>query len=233
MPLLKLIALILLLCVLPPLQAEECVKKNMIVATRLRTPLDAAGFPGQAAWNTAADPVTFCADWQGRNLDPQRQTEVRMLWSPEALYLQFRAKYRTLYTYPGGPQRRDVLWERDVAEVFLQNDAQSDRTYSEIETSPNGDWIDLAITAAGHSDLQSGMHSRVTVDVATKVWTAELALPTRALAANFDPKRSWRVNFFRIEGAEPNRFYSSWKPTNTEHPNFHVPEVFGTLQFAD
>jgi alpha-galactosidase len=233
MPLLKLIALILLGCVVTPLPAQECATQTMIVATKLRTPLDAAGFPTQAAWSNAAAPVTFCADWQGRNPDPQRQTEVRMLWSAHALYLQFRARYRTLYTYPGGPQRRDQLWDRDVAEVFLQNDAQSDRNYSEIETSPNGDWIDLAISAAGHTDLQSGMHARVTVDAAAKIWTAEVALPMQALTASFDPKRPWRVNFFRVEGPEPNRFYSSWKPTNTERPNFHVPEAFGTLKFSD
>jgi hypothetical protein len=233
MPLLKLFALILFCCLLMALQAEECAKQTMIVASKLRTPLDTAGFPGEATWNTAGAPMTFCDDWQGRNTDPQRQTEVRVLWSPEALYLQFRARYRTLYTYPGGPQRRDKLWDRDVAEVFLQNDIQSGRNYSEIETSPNGDWIDLAITAAGHSDLKSGMHSRVTVDEAAKTWTSEVALPMQALTASFDPKRPWRVNFFRVEGPEPDRFYSSWRPTNTERPNFHVPEAFASLQFSD
>jgi alpha-galactosidase len=39
------------------------------------------------------------------------------------------------------------------------------------------------------------------------------------------------VNFFRCEGVAPNRFYSSWQPTRTPTPDFHVPEAFGTLRF--
>jgi hypothetical protein len=232
MPLLKVLAILLLCCALTPLEAQERMKRTMIVAVKLKTSLDAAGLPQSEAWNSVA-PVRFCADWQGRNPDTQRQTEVRMLWSSDALYLQFQANYRILYTYPGGPERRDELWERDVAEVFLQNDEQSGRTYSEIEVSPNGDWIDLAIQASGRSDLHSNMKSRVTVDDAKKVWTAEVRVPLQSLTTSFDPKRPWRVNFFRIEGPEPNRFYSSWQATNTPKPNFHVPEVFAVLSFGE
>jgi alpha-galactosidase len=232
MPLLKVIAIILLGCALTPLHAQECAKQSMIVATKLKSSVDASGLPQAQAWESA-HPVRFCADWQGHNPDPQRQTEVRVLWSPDALYLQFRAKYRVLYTHAGGPKRRDELWERDVAEVFLQNDTQSGRNYAEIEVSPNGDWIDLAIHPDGRTDLQSGMKSRVKVDEAKKIWTAEVALPMQSLSTSFDPQRAWRVNFFRVEGPEPNRFYSSWQATNTPKPNFHVPEVFAVLSFDE
>jgi alpha-galactosidase len=196
----------------------------------LRSTASGIDFPTAEDW-AAAQPVRFCADWQGRNSDPQRQTEVRVLWSPFTLYLRFVAHYRELYTYPGGPQRRDQLWDRDVAEVFLQASDQSDHVYSEIEVSPNGDWIDLAIANRQGSDLQSGMKSHVAVDSTKKVWTADVAIPIKSLTAHFDPKQSWRVNFFRIEAPEPNRFYSSWQPTNTPQPNFHVPEAFVPLHF--
>lgn len=232
MPLLKLIAFAALACVLMPLQAQECAKQSMVTAAKLKTEIDAAGFPQDKAWDSAAA-VSFCADWQGRNPDLQRKTEVRVLWSKDTLYLKFRANYRELYVYAGGPQRREQLWDRDVAEVFLQNDTQTGRNYAEIEVSPNGDWIDLAIHPVGRSDLHSGMKSRVKVDEANKVWVAEVAVPMRALAPTFDPKRPWRVNFFRVEGPEPNRFYSSWQPTNTPKPNFHVPEVFAVLSFGE
>ena len=71
-----------------------------------------------------AQPVTFCSDWQGKNADPELETRVRALWSADTLYLRFEAKYRELYVFddsqPDG--RRNSLWERDVAETFLQPD---------------------------------------------------------------------------------------------------------------
>jgi alpha-galactosidase len=62
---------------------------------------------------------------------------------------------------------------------------------------------------------------------------AELALPMKCLVERFDPAARWRVNFYRVEGASEPRFYSAWQPTGTPAPNFHVPEAFGTLIFAD
>jgi hypothetical protein len=74
------------------------------------------------------------------------------------------------------------------------------------------------------------MKSRVHVDEKQKIWTAEIALPMRNLAPNFNPTE-WRVNFFRVEGPTEPRFYSSWQPTNTPKPSFHVPEAFAKLGF--
>ncbi|ABF41016.1 hypothetical protein Acid345_2015 [Candidatus Koribacter versatilis Ellin345] len=220
-----------MLCAVAPMPAQTCATvQNMISVAKLNSSTDSSGFPKAEAWNSAK-PIQFCADWQGKNPDPQRQTEVQALWSTDTLYLRFRASYRELYTYPGGPERRDHLWDRDVAEVFLQPPHQSGRVYSEIEVSPNGDWIDLAIANGEHEDLRSAVKSRVTVDERAKLWTAEVALPMKSVTPMFDPGQSWRVNFFRIEGPEPSRFYSSWQPTNTPKANFHVPEAFVEMRF--
>jgi hypothetical protein len=55
----------------------------------------------------------------------------------------------------------------------------------------------------------------------------------KCLVARFDPMAKWKVNFYRVEGAAEPRFYSAWRPTGTTVPNFHVPEAFGSLTFAD
>jgi hypothetical protein len=41
----------------------------------------------------------------------------------------------------------------------------------------------------------------------------------------------WRVNLFRCVGSGNER-YLAWQPTYTVEPNFHVPEVFGWLEFS-
>ena len=99
--------------------------------------------------------------------------------------------------------------------------------------SPNGFWIDLDIAPGEKHDLKSGLKRRVILNEAKKIWTGELAMPMKCLAAKFDPAAAWRVNFYRVEGAEEPRFYSAWRPTGTKVPNFHVPEAFGELVFTN
>ncbi len=194
---------------------------------------DAEGFPVQASWEIAA-PLRFDADWQGGNADPGRETEVRLLWTADALFLRFRAKYPVITLFldaePNG--RRDQLWDRDVAEAFLQPGPSIPGRYKEFEVSPNGYWIDLDIAPGEKQDLKSGLRRRVVLDETNRSWVAELAIPMNCLVARFDPTARWRVNFYRVEGAEEPRFYSAWRPTMTPVPNFHVPEAFGELVFA-
>ncbi len=204
------------------------------VAARVTGGLDSGGFPTAAEWERAA-PLRFSADWQGNNADAQRATEVRLLWTSETLFVKFRAAYRAITVFedsdPNG--RRDKLWDRDVAELFLQPPGSDMWRYKEFEVSPNGMWIDLDITHGALEDLKSGLQRRVEIDSTKRVWNAELAIPTKSLVATFDPAAMWRVNFFRVEGAAEPRFYSAWSPTSTPEPNFHVPQAFGYLTFAE
>jgi alpha-galactosidase len=212
---------------------DNLIDDKTAVAVRMPELHDGEGFPRPSSWELAA-PLHFNADWQGKNADPERETEVRLLWTPETLYLRFRAKYRVITVFPdAGPDgRRDKLWDRDVAEVFLQPDPAQLRRYKEFEVSPNGFWIDLDIAPGQTHDLKSGLRRRVIMNEAAKTWVAELALPMKCLVNRFNPAAKWKVNFYRIEGASEPRFYSAWRPTRTPAPNFHVPEAFGQLIFA-
>jgi alpha-galactosidase len=212
----------------PPQDASN----STAVAANLTAPIDAAGFPSSTAWERAA-PIRFDADWQGKNADPPRSTEVRLLWTNTTLYIRFVARYRDISVFPDADPngRRDKLWDRDVAEVFLQPDPSNLRRYKEFEVSPNGLWIDLDIDNGALQDLKSGLHRRVSLNEPAKTWTAKLAIPMKSLLPHFDPRAIWRVNFYRVEGPSEPRFYSAWRPTNTLQPNFHVPELFGYLKF--
>jgi alpha-galactosidase len=204
------------------------------VAVQMRESCDPEGFPKPSAWDLAKV-LLFNADWQGKNADAERETEVRLLWAPETIYLRFRVKYRVITVFsdalPNG--RRDQLWDRDVAEVFVQPDPSNFRCYKEFEVSPNGFWIDLDIRPGEKHDLKSGLRRRVVLHEATKTWAAELVLPMKCLVERFDPSATWRVNFYRVEGPAEPRFYSAWRPTRTPAPNFHVPEAFGRLVFVN
>lgn len=204
-----------------------------ISAARLAESCDGEGFPLHSSWGKAAL-QRFGTDWQGKNADPFRETEVRVLWTEKTLFLRFRCKYRTITVFPDAELngRRGQLWDRDVAEAFLQPDATNPRRYKEFEVSPNGQWIDLDISPGKKQDLRSALQRRVVLDESAKAWVAELAIPMKCLTDCFSPAAIWRVNFYRVEGSAEPRFYSAWRPTGTPVPNFHVPEAFGELVFG-
>jgi|WetSurMetagenome_2_1015567.scaffolds.fasta_scaffold277621_1 hypothetical protein len=202
-----------------------------VTAAKLKTALDEQGLPHSSAW-VHAPAVRFCSDWCAENPDPQRETLFQLLWSPESLFLRFKCRYREIFVYEGAAVRRNGLWLRDVAEIFIHPSSGEPRRYKEFEISPNGDWLDLDIAPGEKSILDCDLRSRVVIDRDALLWTAELAIPMSCLVPSFNPSETWRLNLFRIEGQEPNRFYSAWIPTHTPQPNFHVPEVFGTLHLA-
>lgn len=202
------------------------------IALRLNEGRDEQGFPKPDSWNKTSA-VLFDHDWKGENPTPALATEVRLLWTPETLFLRFLSKYQVLNVYSEARSDgwKDELWDRDVAEVFLQPDDRDPFKYKEFEVGPNGFWIDLDISHGTKQELHSGLKRRVILDEIGKTWTAELAIPMKSLTKTFDVKKDWRVNFYRVEGLREPRFYSAWSPTGTSVPNFHVPSAFGTLFF--
>jgi alpha-galactosidase len=204
------------------------------VAVHLTEKTDAEGFPARSAWKKAPA-VHFDHDWRGENSDPQRATEIRLLWTPDSLFIRFHCNYRNITVFPDAREDgwRFELWDRDVAETFLQPDSSDPLVYREFEVSPNDFWIDLAVSHGTVEELHSGLRRRVVLREKAKTWTAEMALPMKYLTTQFDPKLSWRANFFRVEGKTEPRFYSAWSPTYSPKPDFHVPAAFGTLVFRE
>ena len=207
--------------------------QSEIIATHISRAIrvDAANPP--AEWQSAR-PIRFSEDWQGENRDPALETEVRVLWTNATLFLRFVCRYRELFVFSDSDAngRRDHLWDGDVAEAFLQPEPSLERCYKEFEIAPNGMWIDLDISPSGLADLKSGLIRSVHVDEQRQIWTAETAIPMKAITNNFDPAAIWRANFYRVEGRVEPRHYMAWQPTHTPQPNFHLSQKFGTLRFA-
>jgi hypothetical protein len=71
------------------IESEKTQSTPTVFAARLADKPDGDGFPSSSAWHQAPM-VQFDHDWRGENEDPQRATEVRLLWAPETLYIQLR-----------------------------------------------------------------------------------------------------------------------------------------------
>jgi hypothetical protein len=95
-------------------------------------------------------------------------------------------------------------------------------------------------TESGPKLLRRGSPSPISTRQPTSVarrplWAAEMAFPWGIFSeATHRPPQVgdvWRIQFYRIERPRPGAdlVASSWSPT----PDFHVPEYFGRLEFAE
>jgi hypothetical protein len=69
------------------------IRTDTAFAVQMMGAVDGEGFPPAGAWETAP-PVCFSTDWQGKNADTRRETEVRLLWNAEFLFVRFDARHR-------------------------------------------------------------------------------------------------------------------------------------------
>ena len=206
-----------------------------IVAQHVNHPLDVADFEAEA-WN-GCQPITIEHYWSGEVAPPARHAEARICWSNEALHVRFVGGQHEPLIVAENPridQKTLGLWDRDVCEIFLAPDASNPARYFEFEAAPTGEWIDLGIVVKPEGretdwEFASGFTT------AAKLEGERLLIAMRLPWSDAIPKPSpgdvWRVNLFRCVGPEAPERYLAWLPTGTPEPNFHVPEVFGTLHF--
>lgn len=195
-----------------------------------------------ADWDKA-QPIVIVRKWSAEPAPTERFTEARIVWSEESLFVRFVCPHAEPLLVNANPQldkKTLGLWHKDVFEIFVAPEASTPDRYFEFEAAPTGEWVDLAISFAPSGSLAPGkrqtdfeFHSGMTT--AASVATGSISVAIRIPWSDAIPKPSrgdeWRVNLFRCVGAGDDR-YLAWLPTYTSEPNFHVPEVFGSLRFA-
>ena len=189
------------------------------------------------AWRNAA-PIHIDRYWSGERAPESRHAEARMLWSDEALHARFVCNQSEPLVIADEFQtgaKTMGLWDRDVCEIFIAPDPTVLENYFEFEAAPTGEWLDVAIHWSPEkrdSDWSFTSHmtsvARIEQDrviIGRRIpWSERIRQPQKG--------ERWRVNLFRCVGKDPNRGYLAWRPTNTPSPGFHVPQVFGWLEFV-
>jgi len=219
------------------------------------TALALAESPGVIQSHRAAADFALTADpdaapWKGVNgilMDhgpkgeavPDHRTEVRSRWTKDNVYFLFVCPYEALHLHPNPRQTSETnkLWDWDVAEVFVGTDFAHIRKYKEFEMSPQGEWVDLDIDRDSPRPedgwrWNSSFAVKARVDAAKKIWYGEMRIPLKSIdqrppAAGLE----MRINFYRCQGADPQRKYIAWQATHAE--TFHVPEAFGRMRLAE
>lgn len=210
-------------------------EKQIIEARRTASDPSAADLMG-TEWNKAR-PVQLNRYWSGEQAPAGRRAEARMLWSSKALYVRFVGHQKeplVINTTPQTSQKTIGLWDRDVCEVFIAPDPNVVERYLEFEAAPTGEWLDVAIQWAPEkreSDWEFHSHMTTVAQIEKERVTIAMRIPWNHWIHEPQTGERWRVNLFRCIGSDPGRGYLAWQPTRTPQPNFHVPQVFGWLDF--
>jgi len=183
-----------------------------------------------------AHPIQITRKWSGAAAPASRHAEVRIIWTNDSLLVRFVCRQEEPLIVNPNPllnKKTIRLWDGDVCEIFISPDPDKPQRYFEFEASPNGEWVDLAIMLkpSGRQtdfEFQSGMSAAACVEGSQT--TIAMEIPWSGFLPK--PKKGdvWRVNLFRCVGLGDDR-YLAWQPTYAPEPNFHVPEVFGWLEF--
>lgn len=218
-----------------PTPGKEKPPKDSIEAPFWKGPTALDARADKPMWRHSR-PVVFQHDWRG---DPLvgNQTTVRALWTADELWLLFGCGYEalTISPQPQTSRETDRLWAiSDVAEAFIAPNPGDILRYKEFQVSPAGEWVDLHIdreTKKHDVKWDSGFRTAARIDAGNQTWWGEMAIPLKAFAVQPPtPGTRWRLNFFRWEHGPPRRAIA-WQPTHTPEPNFHLPQVFGWLEF--
>ncbi len=164
---------------------------------------------------------------------PQQGTTAKAGWDGVDLRFLFCAED----THPWATltQRDAPLYQEETVEVFL--DAVGDlQSYFEFEVNPLNAVLDLVVRRTRRGLVKNfawrceGL--RTAVQKTETGWNAELAIPLGSVAAQTPlAGERWRVNFCRIDRPQGEaRELTAWSPTG--HPQFHMAERFGTLEFG-
>lgn len=178
---------------------------------------------------------------QGRHgeIVPNHRTEIRSRWTKDNLYFLFICPYEQLHLRPNPSTttETDHLWDWDVAEVFIGTDFSDIRRYREFQVSPQGEWVDLDInrnTQPPRHEVpwNSGFEVKARLDRESKIWYGEMRIPLKRIEPRA-PKAGleMRINFYRCQGAPPQRALINWQPVNNN--SFHTPEAFGRLRLVE
>jgi hypothetical protein len=211
---------------------------NIIEASRARARVGVAELD-HAEW-ARARPVRLTRYWSGAAAPFARQAEARLLWDEEGLAARFVCEQREPFVVSASPERgwkTMRLWDRDVCEMFVAPSASDPSRYFEFEVAPTGEWLDLAVRVGVFGretdwGYYSGMEAAARISADS--FTVAMRVPWDAFGVGA-PRAGerWRANLFRCVGEGATRGYVAWQPTHDPEPNFHVPEKFGWLHFAD
>jgi hypothetical protein len=214
------------------------------VAHRFATPPTLDGDLGE--WTSVPRTDAFVSTMDGSAGDPEAYG--RFAWDDAYLYVAFEIADPRILAHGEGPDAH--LWEEDCGELMFDPDGDG-LGYVELQASPTDVVFDTMYDSRrvpqpfGHVEYASRLEARARVrgtandDDADDGYDIEMRIPWSAFAVGPHPISTaphagdtWRVAMYAIDVRGDGAWHASgWSPPLVG--DFHVPERFGRLTFAE
>jgi dienelactone hydrolase len=213
---------------------------------RVTSPIVIDGKLDESAWAATRSTTPFHLVPGDRSKGDIEQTEVKMLWDDQNLYVAFRCDDRHISAQV--LQRHGPVSKDDCVEIFISPNPRKVKNYYTFEINAIGTMLNRCRTAwwtggptwepEGVQCTTSLANGVVKAEAATdREWIVELAIPLRNFshdAAHTPPQPGdiWRLNLDRTGGVT-NALGSTWSPLPPAVRTFHTPTAFGMVRFVD
>jgi hypothetical protein len=213
----------------------------LLTVTRMATAPNVDGSVNEAEWASASGTTGFFELGTGRQAE--RQTEIRLGFDEENLYIAFISRQKALllreggkgYNIPFGNDMEGVeVWLQPPGKGFLQwLGVPAGGSLGNCEDHAQDGWSKTVRFASRVED--SGEMMGGTLTLGKKTWSGEIAIPFAALgvAAPADGER-WRLNVCRDFSVPPGQArlpadWTTWAPLTG---GFAEVKSFGYAQFS-
>jgi putative heme-binding domain-containing protein len=210
---------------------------------RIHQPLNIDGKLDEPAWARAPSLGDFVFTWWTDGDLPQQQTDARLLWDENYLYVSFKCWDRDVRATR--ELRDSDVYRDDCVEIFASPEIDHPTHYFNLEMNARGVQLDN-YRPAGQEPANAwnpdGIQIAVQIDGTLnqsddedRSWTLEAAIPFKLFAhvlPDGHPRNGerWRLNLNRLEGEMAQK--SQWSQGDRNIPRFHTPDLFGFVQFV-
>lgn len=193
-------------------------------------PIRIDGLLDEADWQRAMPVTGFWQKFPGDSTAAENQTEVRVLYDDEMLYVAARNHEPSPGEYVVQSLRRD--FDRDLSDFFaIVLDPFNDQTNGFVfHTSPMGVQLEGLLNNGGNMSLDWDNRWYTETVRREGGWDVEMAIPYKSLRFK-NGAGSWRVNFIRTS-MRAKKEYSTWVPIPRTQSTLGLLFT-GTLEFAE
>lgn len=130
----------------------------------------------------------------------------------------------------------DPVYKDSAMEAFFMFESETGKGYFNFEMNANGALLtEFGTGREGRKKLdpEIGKLLECRAEMKEDQWSVSLHLPLKVLEkfyGTFEIKEGYKVrcNFYKISETKETEHYASCFPIDSETPNFHLPEFFGT-----
>ncbi len=173
---------------------SDQLRDRVFTITQTSSPIDIDGNFDDAGWQNAASTNNFLEFQPGDNIDPPDETEVKLTYDNDNLYVAFTA-YSDPEEIRASIQKRDQAWMDDFVAIIVDTYGDANAAVM-IGANPYGIQLD-ALNQGNDDDESFDIIYESKGKITDMGFQVEMAIPFSSLSFPKKDVQEWRITFFR------------------------------------